>query len=776
MAWHGTAWHGMARHGMARHGMAWHGVARHGMTRHITAHHITSHHITAHHITSHHGTSHHITSHHITAHHITAHHIMAHHITAHHITAHHITAHHITAHHGTSHHGTSHHVTSRHVTSRHITAHHITSHHITSHHITAHHITAHHGTSHHGTSHHGTSHHGTSRHITSRHITSRHITARHITAHHGTSHHVTSRHVTSRHITSRHITSRHITSRHITSRHITSRHITSRHGTRCALGFTGQWCEAGSHFTGAPCINNCSGRGRCDAGTCVCPPGFFGADCSLQLDSHGVPRVSLPDAIQPPVSSHAPLRPRVYVYDLPPRFTSWILLHGHSLDRPEPLHFYERLLASPYRTADGHNADFYFVPIFLRMAQSHALLDSAIRYISTTWPYWNGTHAHHQSSNNASSNSGGRNHLFYASNDWGMCETFGGGWGYRDPLLLHASLLTLWGHRLNMFKGATRPCFIPGQDVLLPPEQGERVLRASPYIRSALLAASLPSSLSSAASPSSLSHLLTPATSPTNTAADVAAAVDPLALQTPILARPYLAFFRGFFSNWDELPPPTDIPDARPLRPYVLSFGVRQLLFDLFVNFTATGGVKPDGLDLEGVSLVPTTGAPQGFIEEMQRSRFCLAPAGFGWAMRTTQAVLLGCIPVILQDDVEQPFEGELIDWDAIAVRVSYSDIPRLFDILRSIPDAEVERLHAAGAAVWPRFVHLAPHLHQWLQVKPGEEGEDGDADARRGGSGDERVARALAPALQSMDMFESLMEVLRRRVLMREKGKPPSG
>ncbi|GJP51020.1 hypothetical protein CLOM_g10172 [Closterium sp. NIES-68] len=52
------------------------------------------------------------------------------------------------------------------------------------------------------------------------------------------------------------------------------------------------------------------------------------------------------------------------------------------------------------------------------------------------------------------------------------------------------------------------------------------------------------------------------------------------------------------------------------------------------------------------------------------------------------------------EDDVEQPFEGELKEWGAIVVRVSYSDIPWLFAFPRSIPDAQVERTHAAGAAV----------------------------------------------------------------------------
>ena len=48
--------------------------------------------------------------------------------------------------------------------------------------------------------------------------------------------------------------------------------------------------------------------------------------------------------------------------------------------------------------------------------------------------------------------------------------------------------------------------------------------------------------------------------------------------------------------------------------------------------------------------------------EEMRRARFCLCPSGAGWGMRAVQAVIMGCVPVLVQHDgyhapVAQAFE-----------------------------------------------------------------------------------------------------------------------
>jgi hypothetical protein len=50
---------------------------------------------------------------------------------------------------------------------------------------------------------------------------------------------------------------------------------------------------------------------------------------------------------------------------------------------------------------------------------------------------------------------------------------------------------------------------------------------------------------------------------------------------------------------------------------------------------------------------------------------------------------LYGCIPVVIQDEVTQPFEDDL-EYSAFSLRVKESDIDRLPDILNAVTDAQV--------------------------------------------------------------------------------------
>jgi hypothetical protein len=49
--------------------------------------------------------------------------------------------------------------------------------------------------------------------------------------------------------------------------------------------------------------------------------------------------------------------------------------------------------------------------------------------------------------------------------------------------------------------------------------------------------------------------------------------------------------------------------------------------------------------------------------------RFCLAPYGWGWGVRLSQIILAGCVPVIIQPHVFQPFE-DLLDYSQFSVRL----------------------------------------------------------------------------------------------------------
>ena len=137
---------------------------------------------------------------------------------------------------------------------------------------------------------------------------------------------------------------------------------------RCFPGFTGKDCEIDMARTHSlhKCFNDCSGRGECVQNFCRCAPGSWGIDCSLGA---ALPKS---DAAHVAASGSGDLRPRVYVYDMPPRFTSWLGAmrrgdwtrdHWYGVD----VILHQQLLRSPYRTLDPANADYFFIPLHLSL-------------------------------------------------------------------------------------------------------------------------------------------------------------------------------------------------------------------------------------------------------------------------------------------------------------------------------------------------------------------------------------------------------------------------
>lgn len=107
---------------------------------------------------------------------------------------------------------------------------------------------------------------------------------------------------------------------------------------------------------------------------------------------------------------------------------------------------------------------------------------------------------------------------------------------------------------------------------------------------------------------------------------------------------------------------------------------------------------------------------PQVYYEDMQRAVFCLCPLGWApWSPRLVEAVVLGCIPVIIADDIILPF-ADVIPWDEIAVFVKEGDVPRL-DIILSAIDPPT---------ILAKLRHLAsPHIKRALQFAfPTQDGD----------------------------------------------------
>ena len=83
------------------------------------------------------------------------------------------------------------------------------------------------------------------------------------------------------------------------------------------------------------------------------------------------------------------------------------------------------------------------------------------------------------------------------------------------------------------------------------------------------------------------------------------------------------------------------------------------------------------------------------YINVMSRSRFTLAPRGYGkTSFRLYEALNLNSIPVYIYDDCFLPY-CEIIDWSKMIVLVHISEIDRLYETLKQITDEKISDMLA---------------------------------------------------------------------------------
>lgn len=89
------------------------------------------------------------------------------------------------------------------------------------------------------------------------------------------------------------------------------------------------------------------------------------------------------------------------------------------------------------------------------------------------------------------------------------------------------------------------------------------------------------------------------------------------------------------------------------------------------------------------------------YFEHLRNAKFCLAPRGeSSWTLRFYEAFFMECVPVVLSDQVELPFQNILdyrefsIKWPATRIGVE------LLEYLESITDTDIERMIARGRQV----------------------------------------------------------------------------
>ena len=511
-------------------------------------------------------------------------------------------------------------------------------------------------------------------------------------------------------------------------------------GVRCKC-YDGQdstrLCEAVAPATTEAtfCLNQCSGRGACLSGYCRCEPGSYGADCSLPprprprpAGGAGGAGDAAADSRGGLVETAAPLRPLIYVYELPGESNTFLLARrqnadacvlreysptagGGSAPKWSPTLYgaevalHEALLASRHRTLDPEAADFFFVPSyggcfiseFNKPYPRHWLCDNChkgqpadlasvrslqwhekiLEHVRTAHPYWN--------------RSGGADHLWPFTHDEGAC--------YAPQALRRATLLVHWGRTHRHPNGSSeyhlwrvKPwgrrmygwerCYDACKDLVLPSWRRPEDLASSPYLHPEL-----------------------------------------------DTGRPNLFYFNGNLGRTTQL------------QNY--SFGLRQQLVDLY-----------PASRYERQGFIVTDQRTQRYGALLSSAKFCGVLPGWGWSGRMEDAVLHGCIPVILQDGVHTPWET-VLDWQAYSLRVPRHEMGGLLERLQAISPSRLAEMQAALRRVWPRFAYLRLVVAE--QTRRG----------KGGGGGGPPVAK-LRP-LAERDAVATLLEALRVRLLRRE-------
>lgn len=145
--------------------------------------------------------------------------------------------------------------------------------------------------------------------------------------------------------------------------------------------------------------------------------------------------------------------------------------------------------------------------------------------------------------------------------------------------------------------------------------------------------------------------------------------------------------------------------------------------------------------------------SPAAMAEMMGNARFCLVPRGrAAWSVRFFETLWAGCVPVLLSDHYEVPFDA-LFDVSEFVVKWPVEQIDdSLYEYLASLPDDVVETYRRAAARVRCWYLFPPPEV-SWL----------GNQNAAREVAD---VEAELCPNLSSSrNAFQAVVELLSRRV-----------
>lgn len=436
------------------------------------------------------------------------------------------------------------------------------------------------------------------------------------------------------------------------------------------------------------CPNECLGRGNCSYGFCHCAAGYWGLDCGLSRSRLAFLR-----------SVGERVRPRVYVYEVPASLrrscAPWTL--------PEDLG--DRLLLSDHLEPDPSKADLFWV---YGCPNGDTVLPM-LRWIKRSFPFWN-----------ASVRANAPRHVIAVGHEEGWSEVWallgrwlgpnfdhanhGKGWDDLHPASPTRQIASIQLHGGSDYTSDGRPlrrgvsggascriCFQPGKDVVVPgfpgimdypddhgrpalyrlggPARGERVSQCR------RLARELPYA-------------------------------DDGSTLSPRRRSPRL-FMAGVVQTKTHGP---GLYEASRLVPYSCWKNASREN-DFFIRQTETVTVSVNPWEIE---------APVDPYPYERHASLCAVPEGKigSYGHRATNALMLGCVPLVTKELFSFPILHERINWSSISLHVPPAQMPRLAQILKS---TDIERLRRNGAPMRRRLLWTS--IYGTCHLRPAEGG-----------------------------------------------------
>jgi len=467
----------------------------------------------------------------------------------------------------------------------------------------------------------------------------------------------------------------------------------------CLDGSHGKTCL---HRCENDCFHDCSGRGQCRHGWCVCDPGWSGVDCSEPLDARladatrtstsqfGAPHLSPPsyEDLPPALLRHASrLFGKLHVYTLPEDVNRAGATELWSQRQWKPGAFKGRCDEVHARRVYSAEAHFdalimrdrrlrapspevalvFYVPLFLNQrltwgASAAPAMRRALHHIKHAYPFWNRTN--------------GRDHVWFVFGERMTCSV-------PDEIRRAAIVVGHWGDLDCMSdRGVVVPPVSPLQH-----DYEEFSRNVLPFYAGRHCVASTKRGCvewkdGTAPSDGPLLFFAGGITSFGSSQDNMRKGGN----DSEELRSKWLQRVRS---------DPCALPNATCRGAY--SMGVRQAVWrselwrDPHVRLVSAGVTD--------------------YMAAVPRARFCLHTEGNGFGIRLVDYMAMGCVPLIINDRMARPFEN-VLNYTAFAVSMQKREIPTALDRLRAeLPRHRALReraLETRRLFTWYRPVGLA--------------------------------------------------------------------